>query len=558
MSQDQKLNHSGESNPTSQPEKIAVDEQKLLAKLSRKPEVPGTVRALFGGQNIKDLVDLLTTGPVLEADMLLLTGSMTPADLMQYTTLLPEYDQVELDIIKIVSRMVDHFKPRIPLIIRATQNREKKGSIPFLYDQINNLMKILSRPEIGHRNLTLSTFSRLLYTQLFSAIDDAMTLQERPLLQEILSVLDQIWHQAFDGLDFIGTQFIREKYAYLNTFCLRSNCEVFVDALAPKPQLSTAEREALKAELAADFEEIKELREYRKIFYTAHQLGNAKVAFFADDFINFEEGESHHGICTFQVVLDVNQPLLKPIVEINGGVKTFDVLTREGVLNLHFNRATGELAFTTSNGTSVALIMIEDQYLQLKKTLFELLKDYLRSKEPDIEDAFLPDPNRQIIETREAVEEIIEEKPKERKAATVESEEKEAVEEEQAVAEFTAEIKPKFKYIPTPTESPDEISALQADQPAEDPEKDRRRKKSKQEFIKRIRNLGPTVLLNMLKRLMGPPVKIQGSHYFFKSPKNNAVLPIPYHGQQPVKFPLLKACLEKWDMIEEFTLELGI
>lgn len=512
------------------PAPLKAADKKFAKTLSRVPEIPGTMRALLGGQNVRDLVEILTSGEVLEADLLVAMGELPGDDLVQYTNLLPEYDQVDLKINAVVNKMVDNLKPKFKTMLAASKRMEKKGSIQALYNEINKLIGLLEHPLGGYRNLQVLRFLSQLYAQVFSALDSSASPQDVPVLAQVMLLLNQIWHHSFDGLDFIGAQFLNEKALYGRTLNDVSCQEAMGDLIALERPLTAEQRKSLEEEVALDFEEIKELREYRKIFFTSFQLGKARVAIMADDFI--EKGESYSGICSFQIALRDDQPLRQPIVEMNGVRKTFDVGLRPGVFNFNLNRATGEITFTTGHGITITEVFSEDAYLLLKKRLFALALDYLRGKEPDIEDVFLPKVGAQRAETHQVVEEVLEE-----------------------MEEPMADELPIQQIISWHFEKPS-VEMVVPGQTVVEPDENQRRRK--QEFIKKIRNLRPVTLMSILTRLMNEPVRTQGSHHFFRSPKNNEVLPIPFHGIKPVKFPLLKHCLEKWDMVEEFSLELGI
>jgi|GEM_PF-5320382 len=62
--------------------------------------------------------------------------------------------------------------------------------------------------------------------------------------------------------------------------------------------------------------------------------------------------------------------------------------------------------------------------------------------------------------------------------------------------------------------------------------------------LSRLRNLSSQKVLRALTRLLGPPVRIRGSHHFF-STRDGGAYPISIHKGRTVKTGLLRACLEK-------------
>ena len=520
------------------------------------PHVPGTILNAFGSDNVRALCKLLTTGEVLEADTLVLNRDISPNDIIQYVSLLPEYDEVEKNLIEISAKMVNHLKPKLRSIITATTRGESKGGIRTLYNLINNLIATLEHLQGGYRNIMVIQFRDMIFSRVFSEIEGLLQPSDQSKFIEALTTLDYIWHKQFGGLDFIGTRFLREKYNYRDTF-RDSACVSVLSDLAPKKSLTVEESEGLTEENKRVFDEIKDLREYRRILFTPFQLDRAKVAIMADDFLEIGEGTS--GICYFQVVLSYSEPLQKPIVMKHGGGKAIDMGTRHGVLNLNLNRCNGEFTLLSNQGISISELMDSAQYLQLKQKLFQILVEYLRGKEPDIEDAFLPKVGDQRVVTHEAAQSV------------VESTSDQAHDMFPAEEYLSAAIDPSIQEQQIPYEPVSAISSQSASQargqetapcsePPESPAPltpDRLRKRRKQEFMKKIRNLSTVSLFRILRRLMGEPEWFRGSHQFFRSPKNQVVQPIPYHAAQ-VKFPLLRKCLINWDLIEEFSEELGV
>ncbi len=538
--------------------------------MSRMPDVPGTILNTFGSDNVRALCKLLTTGEVLEADTLVLNGDISPNDIIQYVSLLPEYDEVEKNLIEISAKMVNHLKPKLRSIITATTRGESKGGIRTLYNLINNLIATLEHLQGGYRNIMVIQFRDMIFSRVFSEIEGLLQPSDQSKFIEALTTLDYIWHKQFGGLDFIGTRFLREKYNYRDTF-RDSACVSVLSDLAPKKSLTVEESEGLTEENKRVFDEIKDLREYRRILFTPFQLDRAKVAIMADDFLEIGEGTS--GICYFQVVLSHSEPLQKPIVMKHGGGKAIDMGTRHGVLNLNLNRCNGEFTLLSNQGISISELMDSAQYLQLKQKLFQILVDYLRGKEPDIEDAFLPKVGDQRVVTHEAAQSVVESTSDQAHVVEASIEMDESILTDIVPAEeyLSAAIDPSIQEQQIPYEPVSALSSQSASQargqetapcsePPESPAPltpDRLRKRRKQEFIKRINKLSTERLFRILIRLMEGPERISGGHQFFRSPKNNVIRPIPYHSK-PVKFPLLRQCLIDWDLIEEFSEELGV
>ena len=73
-----------------------------------------------------------------------------------------------------------------------------------------------------------------------------------------------------------------------------------------------------------------------------------------------------------------------------------------------------------------------------------------------------------------------------------------------------------------------------------------------------IRGASTKQILAALQRLMGTAVRTRGSHVFFKSQINGAILPVPAHTGS-MAYPLLLSNLEAWGIPElTFAKELGL
>lgn len=466
--------------------------------LRQRPEIPKEIRHTLGAENVRRIVDILTTGSIIDPDLFVASGDLTTPEAMQYAQLLPEHDEIRLLLNQAFSKLARDLRIKMRGAIENQKLNKPKENITTLYNTADNLFQLLRRSFGGYRWMLIHSCQAAFHSEFFAELDEVAGDKDRQILIDLATkVLNPVWKRT-DGVDYPGAQFLSE---------IDSNREglklpAFSD-FVPQKTLSTTEKEDLKLRLATNFEQIKDLRQYRNIHFTPFTIGRAKVSIMADD--DLANSTVHGGICTLQIVLRPNMPLEQPISVSNENFTGKGYTLRPGNLNLSFNSITGELCFLANNFSSVSKLMTEDQYLQLKDKIYDLVLEYLEGKEPDIEDLFIArshplDEGRK--ETQEQVEQNLGTSP-----------------------EAAIEITPSFST---------------------DHEK-------KVYLLNRIRGIRSNRVRSALIRIMGPPERIRGSHQFFRSPYNNKLFPIPIHGSATVKFPLLRACLERWDIsLEEF------
>lgn len=158
------------------------------------------------------------------------------------------------------------------------------------------------------------------------------------------------------------------------------------------------------------------------------------------------------------------------------------------VLQLSVCRSTGDLFVPTTN-VCLGSFMNVESYQSLRIYLFDLICKELRGKPEDIE-SNVPVVTREIEEIHEEIRETLPE------------------EEQPKVISF-----PKEKSRPTFN-------------------------------LSRLRNLSSSKVHRALTRLLGPPVRIRGSHHFFRT-RNGDAHPISLHRGRTVKTGLLRACIHE-------------
>lgn len=497
--------------------------EEIKKRLMNPPNLPSAIRQIVGTENARKLSEVICSEPIAEVDAFVAAGEMTSHQAMQYMRLLPDYDEAKLKIRTIIPNMVATFKPMIKGMVSATKRGDRRNGIYKAFELLHNFGGLLGAMGAGFRNLLVNDFVVTALASYTDALDSECGTSDKPTVDAIIQELNQTWAKTYGGNSFPGYQFFNEKRSYKEDLKYTSRRNALEKVASASP-MDENEKIEIELELASKLQEIQELRQYRRVYFTPHGFEGTKVGILGDDLLDKES--SHPGICHFQIALVPSQDLALPKLAKMAGFRAVDYGLREGVFNLYCE-VDGELGFNTNSAARISELIGEPQYLRLKLRLYDLLLDYLRGKEPDIEDLFLDKKHEvkvQKIETREQVKNVF--KP-------------EVEPEISPVSPGVQEETPDFEELPTP--QPESVPDFET------------RKEKQLYLLNRIRGIKGKRVKSALQRIMGPPERIRGSHQFFRSPYNNALFPIPIHASHTVKFPLLRACLEEWDIsLEEF------
>lgn len=513
------------------PTTLSHEEAKFV--LTFRQDVPAAVRNVFGSQHIKELVDMLLDPELVDVDMLFLTGQLTRDEFMQYQKRLPEILATKEKISGIVQEIANELQQKMPQLIAATQKRDRKNDLTHLISSLVKIKDILKvKNHTSLRNVLVQDFYEKTMTMFYALVSDYFQGKSQQARERYLvmfgNLMDNISKRGKHG--FSCTVFIQERELYRNTL----EDPVYFDRLN---QLTGAvvqnkeEREKMKEELDGDLIRIEELAQMRKIYYTTFDYGSAgKISIMGDDLVR--EGEFHTQLCNVHVFLHPDKQPVPP--ESNDGAIQFT--WSDGEISFHVNRGSGELSFISNQGTSLSTIMHPDQYLYLRKTVFECLLAYLQGKEEDINDLFTNnnEPQNKICEeVRQEVKCTITNQP--------------ADEVKHNPVEIDHSKTTKYKPYEKPVGNEMNSSGTHELEVESDRQDDKTQHRKKSEYVRRLRNVSGVKILAAVKSLLGDPiVRVQGSHHIMSSNRTGKTYPIPIHGSRTVNFGIILDCLKMW------------
>lgn len=479
-----------------------VDESAVRHKLEQLPVYSGSMRQLFGGDHLNALGKLLCTGPLLDIDVLVATGELTPAAAVQYMKLLPEYAETFDKAHEIIHAIAAKLKPILASrISQARKQGKRESTIQGIFDQISQLSSLFQQ--------TYRRRSQVLYL-------------EGSLLDLLFVYIDQTVTDENDR------QFFYQRYATMNSMAFLRGAYVPCKKLFDESQYggqfdrdiatftepsSTPTADAVR-DLSHKADEIKTLRNYRLILPHTRSYNETRIVTYKNGVLG--ENSDNTDICFFQLLLKPGDPIILPTSKVDAGGQTVaEVRTRPGVLLGKVN-SNGELAFMSNGAISLRDVLTEKQYTMLRYRVLHQIYDYLVAKDPDIPDLFAGPPRviarEAIAETLGAVptleDNIIDDTPNSSLEAVDLLDTANVIDPTPSLALAAAPIKRKVPRIG--------------------------------------HSLKAEVVLRALKKILGEPLRKSSSHIIFKALGSNATYPISLHGGRDVTPPLLAKCLEMW------------
>jgi predicted RNA binding protein YcfA (HicA-like mRNA interferase family) len=495
--------------------------------LTQWPEIPAAIRNVFGSPNIKELIDILMDPGIVDVDMLFLTGQLNRDEFLQYLKRLPENLAAKEQISGIVQKMAGEIKAKIPQLVAATLRCDKKNDLTHIIIKLAKIKEILIVKKHGSlRNMLVQDFYEKAMVMFYALLNDHFQGHDRQARDRFLGAFGNMMNEISKAgsTGFSCTDFIQEREFYRDAMAdplYFGRMNELTGALVR----SEEERKEFKEELDLEFKEIEEAAQMKKICFTVYDYGSAgKIVLMGDDLVN--EREFYTQLCGVHVFLRPDEQPLPP--DVRDGKIEFTI--SNGEIAFHVNRGSGELSFMTNQGTSLSTIMNPDQYLYLRSTVYMCLRQYLASKEEDIDDLFskadVP-PKSISAEVQRDVEEAVISIPLK-------------VETERAETADQAGI---GKYVPY--EKNEQVRKVEDVAPDRVSDKTCREKRS--EYLRRLKNVSGLKILAAVKNLLGgPSVRVQGSHHIILSNRTGKTYPIPVHGSRPVKFGIILDCLEMW------------
>jgi hypothetical protein len=509
---------------------------KYEENLKRKPHVPGSVRELFDGRdarNTQSFVDLITSNDAVEIDVLCKMCQMSDAEFSQYIALIPESEAHKEKIETIVIGFIEKIRPKFPEIVKASIKGEKKNSLVYVHNQIMALIHAVSfgMPGGPYRVMLIEEFQRVLLVNFFREIDKLFQLpeykQHSKIPMDVRKRINAQWKRDFNVYYPPSTYFSSRNK--LRTCLTNARFKSNLDKAFP----SEAEAEKLDNELKQQFEEIVKLAQYRKVLFTPWQseaTEETKAAIMGGETLKIPA--SSPSVCHGMIILNPLEELQLPkITKSKTGRGYITVAERDGVINFSVNKRTGEICYWGNSNICLNDDIPQAQYIAIKKRIYAMLLDHLRTKEPDIEDLFAKHVPPKAIEIVEDTQGMVE---------------KTIVPETEDIEEIAKATGNEITDTIIEGESP-EISEVESvggpEEPARTEEEIEVRKKQFR-CIERLKGLKGREALKALRKLLGKPYSVKGSHYNWRSERNGKILPFPIKTGKDITFPIFVANLQ--------------
>jgi predicted RNA binding protein YcfA (HicA-like mRNA interferase family) len=518
----------------------------LRKSLSRIPCVPVRLERTLTPAFTREYFQIMTSPEMVDIDWLTLKGELTPEQAMQYADLTGSFGLLSEKMNELAGKMAAHFSTAVLSgMVKNDMKGKSKEGIRNLFQQIENLWLYMPAQ---HRNkyCAYSFFAKTFNRHLMAFIGSrllAMGLSARdPEVKEFIlgfiDLCDRI-NRQHDGMEFPGIMLHNELVFYAKTLNEEENIKE-LDAVIGGGKLTPEEKNALENKHETTLEEIRKEASYKKILLHRFGSGKPDMLFFGDDFQ--EGGYRYANFCAFRINFNKGFRIGYPKVEKDHfGNTTHDFENLNGIVNCTLNTQSGELSLIVNKAVNLSAVMSPDRYLRLKVYLLEQLRDYLVSKDPDIEDLFAPSVQEQRVKVADEAKSVLPE----------------------GVFQGTdpePETEPEPPSIPEykPYERPAEEKAADEQPVRIIPADDLKSlpKGKRKVIMDRIWGASGAEAMAAIKRMLDEPVRQVGSHVFFRSPRTNATLPVPNHDKIPP--PLIISNLKDWGFsLAEYARELG-
>ncbi len=485
-------------------------------KLRRLPHVPGEVRAKLGKEFVAKFMAIMTSDEAIETDVLRLSGELTREQVVQYDYATENFATCIRQLNDLAIILADSIRPNLTsLVQREIEGRNKEGVV-FLFRCVNLLInsRFAGLEELKLRSTFLTNYFREVFRSvvgadlIYLAINPDTPINISNKIQELVDALDketkEITGGPFEGLNLVNQQeSVRETLA-------DSDAQ---DQISSYASLLTANEEDstyLQKEIEADLISVKEQALYKYVPETTIHTERPQIVIIKN-FVSKNKEEVSAILPVVRINFDTTKDIKLPAIDKNKvGTSTMMVPNEKLVINCTFDPTTGDLYFP-SGQIPIKRVMDEDQYKILQRLVLKSYKDFLDSKEPDIEDLFkagqpAAEPNY-IIETQ-----TDEPAAKPPEIATNETMDEPVLDQ--------AEFRP---VETVPTESQVEVESSVP-------------KHLRAQMMQKISGARSTDIINAFRELAGREVRVNGSHHIFRNSETGATYPIPVHAKG--KIPL--------------------
>lgn len=472
-----------------------------------RPHLSGATRALFGKENLERLLDLMMKGPICDLDQLIESQEMTRDEAHRYAQLMPDIAACIDEAYQVAIAMVSYMQPSLARRVRIQRiGGTNEGNINYLIQRIAEMSGSIARGLGCWAQGVFSAFQFSFCGLLLATIKNSLSTPEDHAFFDTYCTQLNALHRQKGALEFPGMSFYLVEYQHskhtLNNTQYQARLKQMLGATG---ELSSARKSALQGRIAKKLEWIHHLREYRKVLANTQRIGECSITTYRDDFEQVA-GNNPAAICHCQISLSANEVFTLPTVQIDKDSKiTLVSKPRPGVLSVAINRK-GDILFCANLATSYEALLGEEMYILLRLKILEQLEAYLGNKPEDIIDPLL---RIMIPSSRIEVATIL--------PPTVEDE------------------SPAIEIPPATHDTPAQLIS-----------------KIREKTPRLKRSIKTSVVLRAIKKLLGEPIRICGSHYIFRGLNGNTS-PIALHNGE-VSTKMLAGCLTAWNIsVEDFT-----
>ena len=496
---------------------------------------------------------IMTSPGAIESDWLYACGSLTPEQVDQYWIATGEYDVCAHELTNLALTIAHDFKPKLlQLVKNELAGRKNEGIYNFFGAMVGLYearVKLLLKTQASGNAQLGQGFVRQVMALVGS---DLMDIAEEPgtdrrAKETIDHFISQQRRAAQEhtGVDFYGYQFHSEKSAYRQSLENPDNAASLDTVIGLKEALSEEGRAKIIKDNALFLATANEEALYKKIPLVTLHAAKPQIIFMRDDEAS---GQSYNRkLPAVRINFRANEQIGFPeFHQDKNGNLYCDYGIRANIVNCTIDPVTGDLCFITS-GIPLHQVLPNDRYLVLQNYVLQQLKNYLTSKDPDIEDLFVYSPT-ELASQKERM--AHEEEPAERTLLPDDVHEEPGDvlhptrENEEAVL---ADTLPTQKAA---TEKPPEEGVFAIP------------KHVRATIMHRISGARPADIFAALRRLLGPEVRVEGDHFFFRSERTGIALPVPMHSRKSkneIALNLLLNNLRVWQYSPlELAIELGV
>lgn len=502
MSLDKKLPADGRDTGAAIPKIIGMRE--AIEMVSTPVRLPDFSEKFFGKDNMAMLRDLLCSDVVRDLDVLYLTGSISEEEEIEYALVLEEAHELLLKLRALAKKMAEDVRHKATHYLKDLKprytNNACRANTSGLHKFLGGRRAICYAPDsTRYTPFFLTAYSYFvieLERALCCVAYDAL-LQQYPDTAKIDTVLLQLSTEKDPNSTLENKQY--SYAAYLNAMHVYST-DLRNAADGPFARLfaQAASFPCSGTDDVTTWREIQELSIFRSIDFSV-RLNGYTIKF------------SSIGMAEDAKISRLRRPFLTCLVQIEADSE--DNAGRKINLCGAMDRVTGDLG--VGSGADLARFAGEAAAMYVKRMIYKLLLDYLRSKPEDIERAPIHKPQKIVEEIRNAAENTI-------------TDALPAVQNQLAETAETANT--------TAATAEQQMAGLCTIADA---------KKQPSITISNLRGHSAGRIKNALDKLLGQPVRIRGSHHVYRT-REGRTYPIALHNTDSVGIGMLNTCLREF------------